>query len=61
MITNSMSALEALKNVKLSADINYIIYEIRHLFHLLTEQGLSIVFIWTRSHVGVLGNESADY
>lgn len=61
MITDSISALESLKIAKLFADINYIIYEMRHLFSILTTQGCRIVFIWTPSQAGILGNESADY
>lgn len=59
--TDCMSALMALQNPKLDANIGNILYEIRTLYADLCSRGFTISLIWTPSHIGVAGNENADY
>lgn len=61
IISDSMSVLMALQNPKLDANTRNTIYEIRTLYADLCSGGFNISLIWTPSHIGVAGNENADY
>ncbi|KPJ04890.1 hypothetical protein RR46_01242 [Papilio xuthus] len=55
-----MSVLKALKTRTLDAKTSFIIYEIKSSWWKLKENNLEVKFLWTPSHIGVQGNESAD-
>lgn len=59
--SDSMSVLKNLQNNKLNANTNYIIYKIKELWTELIELNIQVVFVWVPSHIGVVGNEKADY
>ncbi|XP_055926878.1 uncharacterized protein LOC129958418 [Argiope bruennichi] len=56
--SDSMSALKALSNYH--NRMNPIAIRILFMLRVLEQAGLSILFCWVPSHVGILGNEKAD-
>lgn len=60
VITDSMSVLKALQYPKCNVTTNFIIYNIRDKYQCLSLTK-DIVLFWTPSHIGVEGNEQADY
>lgn len=61
VVSDSMSVLKNLANNSLHADTNYIIYCIKELWVDLSLSGIFVGFMWVPSHIGVEGNEKADY
>lgn len=62
LVTDSQSVLKALDSPKYNAGTNYIIHMIRDKYFQLSHlQQKKIVLFWTPSHVGVHGNDSADF
>ena len=59
ILVDSLSALKALKT-NIFRVKNYILYDILFLYSKLTKLGTNILFEWVPSHVGIVGNESAD-
>ncbi|GBM91252.1 hypothetical protein AVEN_251138-1 [Araneus ventricosus] len=57
--SDSMSVLQQLENTESAT--HPILLNIADTVHCLKEKGFDIVFCWTPSHVGILGNEKADY
>lgn len=61
VVSDSMSVLKNLENNKLHANTNYIIYLIKELWTELSQSHIKVSFVWVPSHIGVPGNEKADY
>ena len=57
ILSDSLSALEALSSLKMTHPLLVEIYE---LHETLLSEGKTIVFIWVPSHIGIRGNEMAD-
>ena len=55
--TDSRSAIEALQNY---SSQNYLVQQIKYIFHKLKETGKNIELCWVPAHVGIRGNEEAD-
>lgn len=55
--TDSLSFLTALNN---SDTTDPLLQQIMSVCHMLETGGSSLVFVWTPSHVGIVGNEEAD-
>lgn len=60
ILSDSMSALQALSSCKISANFNYLIYVLRGLVYDLLINGINIEFCWVPGHSGILGNEIVD-
>lgn len=62
IVSDSLSVLQNLNNPKFCATTNYIIYDIREKYTKLTTLNKKIiVLVWSPSHIGVKGNEQADF
>lgn len=61
LISDSMSVLKALQCRTLDAKTSFIIYEIKNLWWKLYEVNIEVKLMWTPSHIGVTGNENADF
>ncbi|KAL0861624.1 hypothetical protein ABMA27_002064 [Loxostege sticticalis] len=62
IVSDSMSVLESMRNNKFNANTNYLISLIKESWlDLLTIHNVKVKFMWVPSHVGVLGNERADF
>lgn len=62
IVSDSMSVLKTLQNHKLHAKTSYLIFAIKELwFDLQLTGNFSISFMWVPSHIGVIGNERADF
>ena len=61
VVSDSMSVLENLANNKLHANTNYLVYLIKELWVKLYQSNIVVGFVWVPSHIGVVGNEKADY
>lgn len=59
--SDSMSVLKNLQNHKINANTNYIIYKIKEQWADLDQLNIKVVFVWVPSHIGVEGNERADF
>lgn len=60
ILSDSMSALQALQLKCISNSTNYLIYELRQLVYLLKNMNISVEFCWVPGHSGILGNELVD-
>jgi ribonuclease HI len=58
VLVNSKAAIQAINNFKKT---NETIEEIRSAYQILTAQGNYVILQWIPSHVGMTGNEQADY
>jgi ribonuclease HI len=58
VLVDSKAAIQAINNFKES---NETIEEIRSPYQILTAQGNCVILQWIPSHVGLTGNEQADY
>lgn len=57
-----MSVLQILKCNKINADTNYLIYAIKNIwFELFSISNILVDFLWTPSHIGIIGNEKVDF
>jgi len=61
IISDSMSVLRSLENHKINANTSYLIYEIKKTWLDLFNNNITVVFMWVPAHIGVLGNERADF
>lgn len=62
IVSDSMSVLQILKSNKINADTNYLIYAIKNIwFELFSISNTLVDFLWTPSHIGVIGNEKVDF
>jgi len=59
IFSDAKSVLDAVSSSGKKYD-NYLIPLIKLKYHLLSAAGFSIQFVWIPSHVGIVGNESAD-
>lgn len=60
ILSDSMSALQALQNKSINASQNYLVYKLRLLVLNLKNSDVQIEFIWVPGHSGILGNELVD-
>lgn len=60
IVSDCMSVLKALSNPRHDAKTSYIIHLIRQRYFEIS-QYKSVILFWTPSHVGVFGNDSADF
>jgi ribonuclease HI len=58
--SDSLSALEALKNIRTSPRTNRVVLYIRDVVAYLSSCNYSLMFLWIPSHSGISGNEMAD-
>lgn len=61
IVSDSMSVLKSLSSNKMNANINYLIFTIKELWWKLSLTDTVVQFVWVPSHIGVLGNENADF
>ncbi|XP_037301062.1 uncharacterized protein LOC119191263 [Manduca sexta] len=61
IVSDSRSVLENLANNQFHANTNYVIYLIKELWVELSKLDIVVRFVWVPSHIGVIGNERADY
>lgn len=61
ILSDSMSVLENLKNNRYNANTNYLISDIKQVWLVLSNENVKVMFMWVPSHVGVIGNERADF
>ncbi|XP_063373833.1 uncharacterized protein LOC134661622 [Cydia amplana] len=61
IVSDSMSVLKSLSSSKINANINYLIFAIKELWWELSLTDTDVKFVWVPSHIGVLGNENADF
>ncbi|XP_072384390.1 uncharacterized protein [Diabrotica undecimpunctata] len=55
--TDSLSSIQSIANIY---SLNPIVQKIQHICHQNHSRGTSITILWTPSHIGITGNESAD-
>ncbi|XP_063535417.1 uncharacterized protein LOC134745332 [Cydia strobilella] len=60
ILSDSMSALQALKNKCVSASVNYLIYKLRSCLSSLLNRNITVEFCWVPGHSGIFGNELVD-
>jgi len=58
LFSDSLSAIQLIKNIYNNKDNSKLINSIRQLINLLSNE---IIFVWIPGHVGVEGNEKADH
>lgn len=61
IFTDSRSAVETLSNCVFDRDLNYLILILRNKLRSAQLQNIDIPLIWIPAHVGILGNETADF
>lgn len=61
IFTNSRSVVETLTNGSLDRDFSYLILVLKNKLRSVFLQSLNVIVAWVRSHVGILGNETADF
>ncbi|XP_029667672.1 uncharacterized protein LOC115238206 [Formica exsecta] len=61
IFTDSQSVTKALLSINLAHSYNYIIYAIKQKLHQIKTAGFEITIVWIPAHMGILGNETADY
>ncbi|EFN73572.1 hypothetical protein EAG_08495, partial [Camponotus floridanus] len=60
IFTDSRSMVETLSNGLLDRDLSYLILALKNKLRSAYVQNLDVVIVWVPSHVGILGNETAD-
>lgn len=60
ILSDSMSALQALCNKSISASTNYLIFTLKQSINRLQNRDVTIEFCWVPGHSGILGNELVD-
>jgi ribonuclease HI len=62
VLTDSMSSIRAMESRKIiSLHTHSIVYECKQKCWQLTRSGREVSFMWVPAHVGIAGNERADY
>jgi hypothetical protein len=61
ILTDSMSSIRAIESRKISLHTHSFVYECKQKCWQLTPSGREVSFIWVPAHVGIAGNERADF
>jgi len=61
IFTDSRSVVETMSRCTLDGDPPHLILILKNKLRSASLQGLDIILIWIPSHVGILGNETADF
>jgi ribonuclease HI len=61
ILTDSMSTIRAMESRKISLHTHTFVYECKQKCWRLTRSGREMSFMWVAAHVGIAGNERADY
>lgn len=60
ILTDSLSVIQAIQNLKFNYKTNYLLYAIKSLIISLEDSDTHISLMWIPSHKGITGNEIAD-
>jgi ribonuclease HI len=61
ILTDSMSSIRAMESRKISPLTHQFVYKCKQKCWQLTRSGRKVSFMWVPAHVGIAGNERADY
>jgi ribonuclease HI len=61
ILTDSMSSIRAMESLKILLHTHPFVYECKQKCWQLTRSGREVSFMWVPAHVGIAGNEKADY
>jgi len=61
IFTDSRSVVETVSSNSLDRDLSYLLLVLKNRLRSAFLQNLDITLVWIPSHVGILGNETADY
>jgi hypothetical protein len=61
ILTDSMSSIRAMESRKISLHTHSFVYECKQKCWQLKRGGREVSFMWVPGHVGITGNERADY
>jgi ribonuclease HI len=60
-LTDRMSSIKAMESRKISLQTHPFVYECKQKCWQLARSHLEVSFMWVPAHVGVVGNERADF
>ncbi|CAK1604114.1 unnamed protein product [Parnassius mnemosyne] len=60
ILTDSLSMVQSLTNLRFDFKKNYILYNIKKLLFSYAKKGIQVSFMWIPSHRGITGNEIVD-
>lgn len=60
ILSDSMSALQAIKNNNIRASVNYLILKLKSYVSSLCKRNIIVRFCWVPGHSGIIGNETVD-
>ena len=60
-MSDSWKALSCLRDCMATSVKNYLVYKVAHVLEGLRDLGNLVEFMWVPGHVGIVGNEVADW
>ncbi|XP_025262582.1 uncharacterized protein LOC112637350 [Camponotus floridanus] len=61
IFTDARNVVETLSNNSQDRDLSYLIFVLKNKLRSAFLQNLDVIIVWVSSHVGILGNETADF